>query len=180
MVQLDTHKLHLYCEGEGEVTVLLEAGLGGNSLEWGPVQKSLARFTRTCSYDRAGYAWSDNSPFARDARQLANEANQMLDVAGIEGPLVLAGHSFGGFVIRELERLRKGQVVGLVLVDASHEDQFSLNRFLRMSGANCKPLHACERLTLQHTVKWWGFVSLRHRSRRIEPRYHVERAQSLR
>lgn len=125
LIQLESHKLHLFCEGQGEVTVLLEAGLGGNSLEWTSVQHSLAEYARTCSYDRGGYAWSDPSPYARDARQLAREANEMLEVAGIDGPLILVGHSFGGFVIRELEHLRHGQVVGLVLVDASHEDQFT-------------------------------------------------------
>jgi pimeloyl-ACP methyl ester carboxylesterase len=124
LIQLETHRLHLDCRGDGLVTVLLESGLGGVSLEWGPVQKILAQRTRTCSYDRAGYGWSDPSPFPRDARQLAREADAMLRAADIDGPLLLVGHSFGGFVIRELYRRRKNDVIAMVLGDSSHEDQF--------------------------------------------------------
>ncbi|MEE9321028.1 MAG: alpha/beta hydrolase [Granulosicoccus sp.] len=135
LIQLETHRLHLDCRGEGSVTVLLEAGLGGVSLEWDPVQQILARRTRTCSYDRAGYGWSDPSPFPRDARQLAREADAMLRAADIGGPLLLVGHSFGGFVIRELHRRRKKDVIGMVLVDSSHEDQFR-----QMESSDSKPM----------------------------------------
>lgn len=123
-ISLGTHRLHLECRGQGTVTILFEPGLGGHALEWRPVENLLADRARTCTYDRAGYAWSDRSPFAHHAAQLAREADQLLDAPGIDGPLILVGHSFGGFVARQLARLREAQLIGLVLVDASHEDQF--------------------------------------------------------
>lgn len=123
-VSLGTHRLHVECRGEGSVTILFEPGLGGHALEWRPVENLLADRARTCTYDRAGYAWSDRSPFAHHAAQLAREADQLLDALGVDGPLILVGHSFGGFIVRQLARLREAQMIGLVLVDASHEDQF--------------------------------------------------------
>src|SRR4051812_3258079 len=50
--------LHLFCTGHGAPTVLLEAGIGGNVLDWSLVQPKLARSVRVCSYDRAGAGWS--------------------------------------------------------------------------------------------------------------------------
>ncbi len=123
-VSLGTHQLHVECRGDGMVTVLFEPGLGGHALEWRPVENLLADRARTCTYDRAGYAWSDRSPYPRQATQLAREADQLLDALKIEGPLILVGHSFGGFIVRQLAALRANQLIGLVLVDASHEDQF--------------------------------------------------------
>ena len=54
----DDHKLHLDCRGTGSPTVVLDAGLGGSSLDWTLVQPELATTTRVCAYDRAGMGWS--------------------------------------------------------------------------------------------------------------------------
>ncbi len=59
------HRLHLWCTGEGAPTVILEAGLGGYSVDWSLVQPAVSAKTRVCSYDRAGYAWSDKGPEPR-------------------------------------------------------------------------------------------------------------------
>ena len=136
-VVIDGFRLHVSCQGSGDTTVLFEAGLGGSSLEWIPVQQSIARRTRACIYDRAGYAWSDPSPNRSDARSLAREADIMLDRVGANGPLLLVGHSFGGFVVRELAILRQSDMIGMLLVDASHEDQ--LVKLEKLVGRNMMP-----------------------------------------
>lgn len=124
-VSIDDFRLHVDCQGEGDTTVLFEAGLGGSAMEWIPVQQLIALQARACIYDRAGYAWSDPSPFPSHAVELAREADLLLDRIGAKGPLVLVGHSFGGFIVRELALRRATDMVGMVLVDASHEDQLS-------------------------------------------------------
>ena len=136
-VVIDEFRLHVNCQGSGDTTVLFEAGLGGSSLEWIPVQQRIARRTRACIYDRAGYAWSDPSPNRSDARSLAREADIMLHRVGANGPLLLVGHSFGGFVVRELAILRQSDMIGMVLVDASHEDQ--LVKLEKLVGRNMMP-----------------------------------------
>ena len=62
LVDVGGHRLHLWCTGAGTPVVILEAGLGGSSAGWGSVQPEIARFTRVCSYDRAGMGYSDRGP----------------------------------------------------------------------------------------------------------------------
>jgi len=122
-IQLESHRLHVNCLGDGPVTVLFEPGLGGSAFEWHLVQSEIAKHALACVYDRAGYGWSDPSPFNGDVRQLASEANQMLKQISDKNKLIVVGHSFGGFVVRMLTKHRPEQVIGMVLVDASHENQ---------------------------------------------------------
>lgn len=59
LVDVGGHRLHLYCTGTGAPTVVLEAGLAESSASWETIQRRLSSGNRVCSYDRAGYAWSD-------------------------------------------------------------------------------------------------------------------------
>lgn len=123
LVDIGGHRLHIWCTGDGAPSVILETGLGGSSVDWGFVQPEVARFTRVCSYDRAGMGYSDPGPSPRTARRLARELTQLLDRSGISGPVVLVGASIGGFTVRVFASENEDRVSGLVLVDASHEDQ---------------------------------------------------------
>ena len=105
--------------------MVFESGLGGTYLDWARVQPEVSRFARACSYDRAGYGWSEPGPEPRDARRIARELDALLARAKIPPPYVLVGHSFGGLAIRMFaSRKERRAVAGLVLVDAAHEDQF--------------------------------------------------------
>ncbi len=117
------YRLHLNCIGEGEPTILLEAGLGRDSLDWSWVQPGLAEHSRTCSYDRAGSGWSDPGPLPRDSRSIAGELHELLASAGIEEPLMLVGHSAGGSFVQLFEHLFPESVAGMVLVDVTHRQE---------------------------------------------------------
>jgi len=117
------YRLHLNCIGEGEPTILLEAGLGRDSLDWSWVQPGLAEHSRTCSYDRAGSGWSDPGPLPRDSRSIAGELHELLAAAGIEEPLMLVGHSAGGSFVQLFEHLFPESVAGMVLVDVTHRQE---------------------------------------------------------
>jgi pimeloyl-ACP methyl ester carboxylesterase len=123
LVDVGGHQLHIWCTGSGAPAVILESGLGGSSADWGFVQPEVAAFTRVCSYDRAGLGYSDPGPSPRTTRRIAHELVQLLDRTGIPGPLVLVGASSGGLAVRVFASEHAQRVAGLVLVDASHEDQ---------------------------------------------------------
>ena len=121
LVDVGGYRLHISCVGEGSPTVVLDAGLGGFSLDWSLVQPELAATTRVCAYDRAGYGWSDPSPHARTPSQIADELHTLLVNAGIQGPYVLVGHSAAGKHVRLYASRYPQAVAGMVLIDARHE-----------------------------------------------------------
>lgn len=120
---VDGYNMHLYCEGSGTPTILLEAGQGDDWTEWGKVQSDLAKVTRTCSYDRSGLGWSDARPGNRDSAAIADELHALLAVSGELGALLLVGRSAGGLHVRVFLSKYPENVVGLVLVDASTPEQ---------------------------------------------------------
>ncbi len=123
LVDLGTHHMHIYCTGEGSPTVILESGLGGFSLEWWQVQQQLAAQIRVCSYDRAGYGWSQSAPGERTSSRLAKELNQLLLRSGESPPYLIAAHSFGAYNAFHFADMYPQQVAGLVLLDPSHPQQ---------------------------------------------------------
>jgi pimeloyl-ACP methyl ester carboxylesterase len=123
LVDIGGYRLHLWCTGDGAPVVILDTGLGGSSADWGFVQPDVARFTRVCSYDRAGMGYSDPGPSPRTARRIASELATLLDRGGITGPVVLVGASIAGLDVRMFASDFPQRAAGLVLVDASHEDQ---------------------------------------------------------
>jgi pimeloyl-ACP methyl ester carboxylesterase len=116
-------KMNMDCAGSGSPTVILEQGGGMPALGWLKVQPQIAQFTRVCSYDRAGYGWSEPGPMPRTVRRMANELKALLDASGEKGPYVMAAVSLGGPIVRLYAGLYPKDVAGVILVDASHEDQ---------------------------------------------------------
>jgi pimeloyl-ACP methyl ester carboxylesterase len=123
LVDIGSHRLHIWCSGSGTPAVILETGLGGSSADWGLVQPEVSASTLVCSYDRAGMGYSDPGPSPRTARRITDDLGELLDRAGITGPVVLVGASIGGLFVRVFASEHGERVAGLVLVDASHEDQ---------------------------------------------------------
>jgi pimeloyl-ACP methyl ester carboxylesterase len=123
LLDLGGHRLHVNCAGRGSPTVVVENGLGDFSFDWVLVQTRVARFARICTYDRAGYAWSDPGPKPRTFAQLNLELRDALKKLGEAGPFVLVGHSFGGPVVRNFATMYPREVAGMVLVDAAFEGQ---------------------------------------------------------
>jgi pimeloyl-ACP methyl ester carboxylesterase len=125
LVDVGGWRIHLNCTGENKpntATVVLEAGWGDFSFTWSLVQPVVARFTRVCSYDRAGKAWSDLGPRPRTMKQVAFELRTALANLDVKPPYVLVGHSYGGLIVRTFASQHPKEVVGMVLVDSSTED----------------------------------------------------------
>jgi pimeloyl-ACP methyl ester carboxylesterase len=129
LISVGGRKLHLVCKGKGSPTVILESGAGEFSLDWALAQPSIAKVTRVCAYDRAGYAWSDMSPGFEQFSAVAEDMQDLLRQAGIGPPYVLAGHAFGALYARDYQRRFPQQVAGLVLVDPTPEEDTQVVMF---------------------------------------------------
>jgi pimeloyl-ACP methyl ester carboxylesterase len=124
LVDVGGQRLYVRCAGptEGGPTVILEAGAGEHSSAWSRVQELLSPQAGSCAYDRAGWGRSEPGPAPRSMTQEAFELRTLLDSAGIAGPYILVGHSYGGLLVRRYVERYGDDVVGLVLVDPTHED----------------------------------------------------------
>jgi len=122
-VSIGDLRFNINCTGQGRPVVVLDSGFGVPALGWALVQPGVAKFTRVCSFDRAGYGWSDPGPEPRTSERIAVELHDLLNAAGETGPFVMAGHSLGGFTIRVFNKLYPAAVAGVVLVDAAAEDE---------------------------------------------------------
>src|SRR5262249_31274973 len=118
LVEADGTRLNLYCTGNGSPAVVFDSGWE----DWAPVwtigQPEVAKWTRACSYDRAGAGFSDPGPLPRTSVRIADELHSALHHAGIKGQYILVGHAFGGDNARTFAARYTSEVAGLVLVEA--------------------------------------------------------------
>ncbi|HEV2707247.1 MAG TPA: alpha/beta hydrolase [Pyrinomonadaceae bacterium] len=127
MVEVGGRRLRLNCMGErvsGSPTVVLESGFGSDASVWSKVQPEVLKFTRVCSYDRAGLGASQPAPASpRTVVAVTEELHALLAAAKVPAPYVLVGHSLGGMLARVYASYYPAEVVGMVLVDSAHEDE---------------------------------------------------------
>lgn len=176
LINVDGHPLHLQVRGPDTAgpTVVLEAGMGSFSPNWYWVQQELASKIRTVAYDRAGLGWSRRSRQPRDAQTIAVELRDALSKAGIEPPYVLAGHSFGGLPIRAFADLYPDLTAGLILVDASHPDQW-----VRWPTPHAdRILEASQKIL--GWLGWFGLLRALHLARGISAGLPARQAAELR
>ena len=156
------YRLHLYCTGTGRPgspTVILDEGQAATSLGWSKVQPGVASFTRVCSYDRAGYGWSDTSPLPRTAGRMVAELHTLLARAGVAGPYVLVGHSYGGLLMHLYTYTYPQQVAGLVLVDSAHVDQTRSSELRQGNVNSMQQFSLCQALAPFGIVRLSGFAN---------------------
>jgi pimeloyl-ACP methyl ester carboxylesterase len=116
-------RLNLRCVGSGEPTIVFEQGGEGFISNWARVQPALSKLSRTCFYDRAGFGYSDPPDRPVTALSVTDDLRALLQRAGVDGPVVLVGHSVGGFYATMYANRFPGEVAGLVLVDAGFSGQ---------------------------------------------------------
>jgi pimeloyl-ACP methyl ester carboxylesterase len=110
-------RLNVLLTGKGPVTVILAAGGGGSTINWGYVQLALSRDYRVLSYDRAGLGFSDPGPAPRTTGRSVDDLRAALTALGLTPPYVIAGHSMGSFDARLFAFRHPDEVIGMVLVD---------------------------------------------------------------
>jgi pimeloyl-ACP methyl ester carboxylesterase len=134
LINVDGHRIELECRGAGSPTVVMDSGLSMTMETWGRVPADVAAFTRVCTYNRAGLGYSDSGPKPRTSKAIVNELDALLVKADVTGPYVLVGHSVGGLNVRLYASEHPDKVVGMVLIDASSENEYQRLAALK-SGA---------------------------------------------
>jgi pimeloyl-ACP methyl ester carboxylesterase len=139
LVDIGGRRLNLYCSGSGPVTVIFDSPSGDAGWSWSRVQPKMAQRTRACVYDRAGLGFSDPSPRPGTSGNAVDDLHRLLKAAGITGPYVMVGNSYGGGNVQLYAYRYPQEVAGLVLVEAQHEDE--TERLNRASGGKLQGMY---------------------------------------
>lgn len=127
LIDVGGRRLHFLSKGASAgPTVIFEAGLSqytANST-LSLAQDAIAPFARVCTYDRAGLGWSDPAPEGWTQAGMVADLHALLAAAGEPGPYVIVAHSLGGLLARTYARTYPDEVVGLVLLDATSDEDF--------------------------------------------------------
>lgn len=124
-VDVGGYSLHFNVQGSGDQTIVIETGTGSWSLQWMQFQKDLAEHFTVITYDRAGYGWSDPSPYARTASNIVEELHTGLQKLNVSKNYILLGHSYGGMIVKAFAKKYPGEVKAIIFADAASEYQFS-------------------------------------------------------
>jgi pimeloyl-ACP methyl ester carboxylesterase len=124
-IDVDGPQLWVQVAGQGEPTVVFEAGEADDSSVWAGVEAKvrLPNGVRTVLYDRAGLGKSTPSAAPYRIDDEATALKRALDRFAIKGPIVVVAHSYGGFVAMMLAA-SDARVAGVVLVDAFVPEMF--------------------------------------------------------
>ena len=123
LISVGDYKFHLLCKGQGSPLVLLENGLWGSYPDWVYIMDGVSKMTKVCSYDRLGIGWSSKNDKPTRASDVVKNLHGLLQVAGLDEPIVLVGFSAGGLYVREYYNQFPEKVVGMMLLDSAHEQQ---------------------------------------------------------
>lgn len=122
LVDAGGFRLNLVCMGHGSPTVVFDSGYEDWAPAWSKVQPQIAKWTRACSYDRAGAGFSEPGPMPRTSARIAQELHTALHHAGITEPYILVGHAFGSDNVRTFAVLYMNEVAGMVMDDCDFTD----------------------------------------------------------
>ena len=125
IIESNTVSPKCHCEGSGDYTIVMDAGMGNWSIFYQSVFYELKSTSKICIIDRAGYAMDTVSSNPRDAKTIALEIEKVLMQNGISDNIVLVGHSLGGLHVRMYQSLFPEKVKGMVLLDSAHPEQFN-------------------------------------------------------
>ena len=118
--QVGGRNLFLSCQGDGSPTIIYFTGMGGLRSNAGSVPDAFSDELRWCSYDRPNGPSSQSDPV--DGPQLGSDAaadlHGLLEAAGVPGPYLLVGGSFGGLLATTFAGTYPDEVAGIVLLDA--------------------------------------------------------------
>lgn len=122
MVEVDGYTMRVLAGGlgtrdPGEAVVVFESGVGVPVESWGSVIPSVAEFAAVLAYDRFGVGQSDPNGLPATPPGRAAQLHALLQSLGVDPPIVVVGHGWGGVVAHYYSGLYPEEVAGAVYID---------------------------------------------------------------
>lgn len=98
LVEVDGHKMSVYIEGEGDLTIVFLSGGGTCSpiLDFKSLYSLLSDEYKVVVVEKFGYGFSDVVDKERDVASVLEDTRAALAAAGADGPYILCPHSMSG------------------------------------------------------------------------------------
>ncbi len=122
MVELEGKQMHVYAQGEGDITIVMASGHGTENpyVDFYPLHEKLSEQARVVIYDRFGYGWSDQTSVPRDIDTITQELSTSLRERGEKGPYLFVAHSIASLEAIRFAQTHPDEVAGIVLLDAGN------------------------------------------------------------
>lgn len=126
IIEVNGHKMHICKKGQGDATVIFASGCGTPSpyADFFPLYNEISKYARTAIYDRPGYGWSEVSNTPRDIDTITKELHELLEKSEEKPPYILVAHSLGSLEVLRFTQLYKGEVKGIVMIDAGSPEYY--------------------------------------------------------
>ncbi|RUO51043.1 alpha/beta hydrolase [Pseudidiomarina aquimaris] len=134
-VIINGHAMEYQDQGEGEVTLLLEAGGSAGMSDWEPVYHELGKTYRTIRYSRLGNGNSAQIRKNYSSEEYAEEALALLEALKIEGPVVYVAHSYGAYIARVFAARYPERIAALMLIEPASEHDVDIMRAIDLEQA---------------------------------------------
>ena len=152
--------LNIFCSGAGAPAVIFESSAPRPGYSWVVVQREVARLTRACWYDRAGFGWSELGPYPRTSAAAARDLHALLRAAAISPPYILVAETLAAYDARVYTNSYPADVAGMVLVDGAHPDLFTRVPALRGKAAPIQKYIGYPQNVLSQLFNQFGILRL--------------------
>jgi len=131
LVEVNKNKIHIYCEGQGDITLVFMSGFGTSSptIDFKPLWRKMTDGYRIAVVEKAGYGWSETSSGPRDIDTMLEETRKALELSGEDGPYVLVPHSMSGLEAIYWAQIYPHEVKAIIGLDPAIPDVYEDSAF---------------------------------------------------
>jgi pimeloyl-ACP methyl ester carboxylesterase len=121
-IDIEGYKYHVKLGGREYLkdsipVVILEMGAGSTMKTWDPIFNELTKIAPVIAYERSGIGESEWNNIIPTPINVTQQLRKILKKLNLPPPYVLAGHSWGGVIIRAYAGYYRNEVKALVYID---------------------------------------------------------------
>lgn len=135
-VKVKGYDLEYEIAGNGSEIILLEAGGSAGMSDWEPVFERISEHAKVIRYSRVGNGNSTSIKQHFTSRDYADLASSLLRELGIDQPVILVAHSYGGSIARDFAAAYPEQIKALMLLEPSSEHDVDILRAIDLEKGN--------------------------------------------
>jgi hypothetical protein len=133
-INIDSHSLQYISYSKGSPTIVLDVGITETYESWLPLLNKLSEKVSVFAYNRAGYRGSDMGVFPRDSKKIITELNELLEIAKVDTPYIVVGHSLGAIEFIELKRMAEEQTNQFKNAASETDNKIEANFYLTIAS----------------------------------------------